>query len=568
MLELEFDHPGTPDTRSVLRFLAWTARLQWPTLLAAMTFGALWMSTQAVTPYVIGRAIDEGLDAGDHGRLALWTGTLLALGCFQAVAGAFRHGFSVMNWLISAFRFARIVGHHVARTATAVKATQSTGEVVATVSNDALRTGGAYDVLARLSGAVASYVVVAVVLLTKSTTLGLVVLIGVPVLALSMSGVIRPLHHRQTVQRREVGKLTALGADTAAGLRVLRGIGGEAAFLTRYRSQSDEVRLAGARVATPQATLDSAQVLLPGLLIVLVTWLGSRLVIDGTLQPGDLVAFYGSAAFLVLPLRTAGEAVERFTRANVGSRRMLRILAIEPQIEDSVQARAEPPAPAVLADRISGLVVEPGRFVCLVSATPEESTAVADRLGRFVPDPGVTLGGVPLTSLPSSAVHRRILLSESDPVLFSGTLRSELDPRGEATDAQIEEAIDVADAGDVLAALEDGLDEQVDERGRSFSGGQRQRLVLARAVLFAPEILILIEPTSAVDAHTEARVADRLHEARRGRTTVVVTASPLVLDRADEVVWLVNGVATDTGTHRELLRRRDDYRSTVTRGEV
>jgi ABC-type multidrug transport system fused ATPase/permease subunit len=151
--------------------------------------------------------------------------------------------------------------------------------------------------------------------------------------------------------------------------------------------------------------------------------------------------------------------------------------------------------------------------------------------------------------------------------LFSGILRSELDPWGRADDAAILEAISVANAEDVLEQLADGLDTQVDERGRSFSGGQRQRLVLARALLSDAEVLVLVEPTSAVDAHTEARIAERLHEARDDRTTVIVTTSPLVLDRADRVVYIEDGRVVAVGRHRELLKTRADYRDTVTRGE-
>jgi ABC-type multidrug transport system fused ATPase/permease subunit len=119
----------------------------------------------------------------------------------------------------------------------------------------------------------------------------------------------------------------------------------------------------------------------------------------------------------------------------------------------------------------------------------------------------------------------------------------------------------------VVEALPGGLDAYVDERGRSFSGGQRQRLVLARALLSGAEVLVLVEPTSAVDAHTEARIARRLRERRAGRTTVVVTTSPLVLDQADSVVYIRGGRVVAVGTHRELLGARADYRETVTRGE-
>ena len=106
----------------------------------------------------------------------------------------------------------------------------------------------------------------------------------------------------------------------------------------------------------------------------------------------------------------------------------------------------------------------------------------------------------------------------------------------------------------------------MEERGRSFSGGQRQRLVLARTLVADPEVLVLVEPTSAVDAHTEARIAERLRGHRAGRTTVVMTSSPLLLDRADKVVFIHQGRAVAAGTHRQLL---DDprYRRVVTRGE-
>ena len=144
--------------------------------------------------------------------------------------------------------------------------------------------------------------------------LGLLVLIGVPALVLMLGGVIKPLQARQREQRAEIGALTALGADTAAGLRVLRGIGGEQAFFDRYRAQSQTVRRAGVRIAVPQSTLDAAQVFLPGVFVVLVTWLGARFAVSGEIGPGELVAFYGYAAFLVLPLRTAAEAVDKVTR--------------------------------------------------------------------------------------------------------------------------------------------------------------------------------------------------------------------------------------------------------------
>jgi ABC-type multidrug transport system fused ATPase/permease subunit len=568
-IQLPLADPGVPDTRSPTRLLVWVGRHQIGTLVVGIVLGILWMGAQALMPFAIGRAIEDGIVEHDNGALAQWTLILLGLGATQAFAGVMRHRYAVFNWLLASFRLAQVVSHHAARSGPAVRSRLSTGEVVATISNDAMRAGGAFDITARLSGAVVAYVVVAFILLSSSVVLGLIVLVGVPVLVLLLGGVIKPLQARQREQRDEVGKLTALGADTAAGLRVLRGIGGEQAFFDRYHSRSQVVRRAGVRVALPQSTLDAAQVFIPGLFVVLVTWIGARFAVSGQIGPGELVAFYGYAAFLVIPLRTSAEAVDKVTRAFVGARRMLDVLHVERHIAEPEAPAAEPPAGVPLTDARSGLVVEPGLLTALVSAQPHETAAIADRLGRFGDDDGVALGGVRLADLPVEAVRRRIVVSEADPVLFSGTLRSELDPWGrtDGDDARIHRAVSVANAEDVLDALPDGLDATVDERGRSFSGGQRQRLVLARALLADAELLVLVEPTSAVDAHTEARIARRLREARAGRTTVVVTTSPLVLDQADRVVYVEDGRVVAEGTHRELLRTRPDYRDTVTRGE-
>lgn len=413
-----------------------------------------------------------------------------------------------------------------------------------------------------------SYFVVAAILLSSSVVLGLVVLIGVPLLVVTLGGVIRPLQARQRAQREEVGRLTALGADTAAGLRVLRGIGGEQAFFDRYHERSQRVRRAGVDVATPQSTLDAAQVLLPGIFVVIVTWLGARFVLSGRIDAGDLVAFYGYAAFLVIPLRTAAEAVDKITRALVGARRMVDVLAVEPVVTEPDAPLPEPAPGARLVDERSGVAIEPGLLTCIAAAVPDESTEIATRLGRLSDERGVRLGDTPLEELSLAALRRRIVVSEQEPILFSGELRAQLDPwRRASSDDAVLAALAVANAQDVLDALPEGLDATIDERGRSFSGGQRQRLVLARALLADPEILVLVEPTSAVDAHTEARIARDLRAARDGRTTAIVTTSPLVLDRADRVVFVAEGRVAGEGTHRELLGASPAYRDVVTRGE-
>jgi ABC-type multidrug transport system fused ATPase/permease subunit len=278
------------------------------------------------------------------------------------------------------------------------------------------------------------------------------------------------------------------------------------------------------------------------------------------------VAYYGYTAFLTIPLQTAVEMADKLITTRVAARRIARILAAEPDhpVAPDADAAAPPPSGA-LVDPVSGVVAEPGRLTALVSERPEETASVAARLGRTVPGRhGVTWGGVGLDDLPVTAVREHVLVSQADPRLFSGPLRRELGGRDDAARAA---ALAVADADDAVAALDDGIDGELEERGRSLSGGQRQRLALARALLRDAEVLVLVEPTSAVDAHTEARIAGRLAEHRRGRTTVVVTVSPLLLDHADVVHLVEDGRVVATGTHRELSRSSTAYRSVVVRGE-
>ena len=576
MRHLPYDDPGTPDLRSPARFLLWTGRMQWRTLIVGMAYGITWMVAQALVPAAIGRGLQDGVADADLAAAARWSLVVLGLAGVQAVFGILRHRMAVTNWLAASFRAMQLLGRHSALVGVAIRRRLPTGEVVSAATNDALHIGSAFDVSARFAGAVVSYGVVAVLLLHTSAVLGLVVLLGVPAMVLLLGHLLRPLQRRQHVQREVAGQLTALGADTVAGLRVLRGIGGEPAFLDRYRRRSEQLRAAGIRVSGPQATLDSAQVLLPGIFLVVVTWLSARLAMEGTIDVGDVVAFYGYAFFLVIPIRTAVEAADKMTRALVGAKRIVAVLVTEPEIPVPAQPADEPSYRVPLSDPRSGLHVTPGTMVGLVSGDPDESAAVALRLGRLVDDDQVTLGGTRLADLPMATVRRRVLVSEAEPRLFTGGLREELDPwSGTVDDDALFAALDVASAGDVLEALPEGLDAQVDEAGRGFSGGQRARLALARAVLADSDVLVLVEPTSSVDAHTEVIIAARLQAARHGdgrttdtaRTTVVTSASPLLLDRCDEVAFLVSGRVVATGRHRDLLASHPAYRATVIRGE-
>jgi ABC-type multidrug transport system fused ATPase/permease subunit len=541
------------------------ARGQWQTLVGGMCFGIVWMSCQAVMPAVIGRAIDKGVAAKDGSALLTYAGVMLAIGIVQAFTGIMRHRFAVTNWLTAAYRTVQLVGRQAVHLGGALPRKVSTGEVVAIGTNDISNLGQVMDVTARFSGAIVSFLLVAVILLSTSVPLGLLVLLGVPFLMLLIGPLLRPLDRRSAHQRHLMGELSNTASDIVGGLRVLRGIGGEQVFHDRYVRESQTTRQAGVQVARLQSVLDALQVFLPGVFVVIVVWLGARYAVQGRITPGDLVAFYGYSAFLMIPLRTATEYANKVIRARVSARRVCRVLALAPDHTEPVSP-ASPPAPgAVLTDSRTGLRVRPGLVTAVVSDQPDEAAELADRLGLCAAevDDDVTLGGVPLTALSRDDVRSRIVVSDTGSTLFSGRLGTVLDTPGGSGD--VRRALETASTEDILEALPDGLDSVVAERGRTFSGGQRQRLVLARALAGDPEILVLVEPTSAVDAHTEARIASRLRGHRAGRTTVVVSSSPLVLDAVDEVAFLRDGRVVATGTHASLLETRPDYRAVVTR---
>ena len=564
MRHLPVPDPGIADHRSPRHFLWWLAKGQWRTLLGGMGFGIVWMSCQAVLPAVLGLAIDRGIAARDQQQLVLWAGVMLAIGLLQAVTGIMRHRFAVTNWLTASYRVVQLVTRQTVRLGGALPRKVSTGEVVAIGTSDLDHIGNVMDVTARFAGAIVSFLLVSAILLSTSVQLGLVVLVGVPLLMLVLGPLLRPLQSRSARERQMRSDLSNTGTDIVGGLRVLRGIGGEQVFLARYRRESQATRTAAVEVAKLQSVLDALQVFLPGTFVVLVVWLGARSAVAGEISAGELVAFYGYAAFLMLPLRTATEFAYKLIRGLVSSRRICKVLGLEPDLVDPVSPAPVPAPGSELYDARTGLRVRPGLLTAIVCERPDDSALLADRLGLAAPEPDddVTWGGTPLTALRQEDVRQHIVVSDTGSALFAGRLGDRIDERG---GGDVERAIHTASAEDILEALPEGLDSVVTERGRSFSGGQRQRLVLARALAADPEVLVLVEPTSAVDAHTEARIAARLRAHRTGRTTVVTTVSPLLLDAVDEVAFLVGDRVVAAGTHADLLATDPAYRAVVVR---
>ena len=566
LTHLPFVDPGTPDLSTPGRFLRWVGFRQKRLLALGVFWGVVWMLGQALIPGALGAGV-QAISEKDESRALGWAAVVLGLGLTVAAAGLVRHRYAVANWVTAGARVQQLLIRRAAHLGADLPKQVATGEVVAASANDVERIGNAYDILPRMIGAIIAFLAVAAILVSSNATLGLIVLIGVPLLSLAVAPLVRPLERREREQRTYLGLTQELAADTVAGLRVLRGIGGEDLFLQRFHAESQKVQAAAVRTARIRALLDAMQVFLPGFFVVIVTWLGARLALQGDLTVGQLVAFYGYTAFLVLPLRTVTEAAHKWTAARVASARVVRVLTLDRLFDEGGEesAAAATSAAGEITDLETGLVITPGQMIAIVTDDPDASEVLIDRLGRYRQS-DVVLDGTPMQKLPLLTVRERVLVQDKDPMILSGAAEDLFDiPRTGRVD--VTSALTFASALDVVDALPDGLATDLPERGRSLSGGQRQRLALARSLVADPEILILDEPTSSVDAHTEARIGLSLREARAGRTTVVFTTSPLLLEHVDTVAFLKDGKVRATGHHRELLRENPDYRYTVTRGE-
>ncbi|MFG2024253.1 ABC transporter transmembrane domain-containing protein [Streptomyces sp. NPDC048825] len=559
-----YGDPGTPDCRSGGRYLWWLVRIQPGRSAAGALLGSVWLVLMALAPYLLARAIDDGLEPGDRAALIGWSAALLGLGAFNAWLGIMRHRTMTRLRMDANFRTVKVVVGHAVRLGAALSRRVGAGEVVTIGVGDVQTISGSLTVVGPGVGALVAYMVVAGLLLTLSPLLAGVVLLGIPVIAVIAGPLLGRLQSTETTYRERQSVLTARIGDLASGLRVLNGLGGKGLVADAFHRDSQRLRAQGYRVGAVTSWLQALGIGLPTVFLAVVTWLAARLAAQGQLTVGELVSVYGYVAVLVPMVAFFVECGYGISRGLVAARRVAAFLRLEPAADHGT--RDAPAELSVLHDPESGVRVPPGRLTALAGARPAESAAVIDRLGRYA-ESAATWGGVRLDEIRLAQIRLRILVADNEADLFAGTLRELVSGSRDPAEEDIARAVHAAAADDIVQGLHDGLDSAVDAQGRSLSGGQRQRVRLVRALLAEPEVLLAVEPTSALDAHTEAAVADRLRAERAGRTTVVTSTSPLVLDRADTVFYLVEGKVVASGSHHRLLDEEPGYRALVARDD-
>ncbi|HWO62633.1 MAG TPA: ABC transporter ATP-binding protein [Umezawaea sp.] len=558
---------GEPTGRDVLKS---AIKGQWRNVTAASIAGAGHQAGEALVPVIIGVVIDRAVSTGATAELVWW---LVALGVVFAVL-SFSFRISLQAGELASERAAHALRLRLTERVLDHRGGAETGRLagglVTIATSDALRVGHVNRALPTAVAAGTGLLVGAVALLRVSVVLGLVVLIATPLL-LGLAHVLgKPLERRSEAEQERAANASGIAADLVAGLRSLKGIGAERAAVDRYRGTSRGSKDAAIRSATAQAFLDGSMLAVTGLLLALIALVGGTLAADGSITIGELVAAVGLAQFLLWPLNVISWVNGAFAMGRASADRIASVLSAPSAVEAGSADVATPVAGGL---RLRGLThgtlrgvdldIAPGELVGVVAADPADATALLHCLSREV-DPtsgSVELDGVALSTVDPARVRAAILVAAHEADLFSDTVVDNIRAVS-AKRSDVDLAMTAAAVDEVVEALPQGADTVVAERGRSLSGGQRQRVALARALAAAPPVLVVHDPTTAIDAVTEMALAKGIREMRLGRTTVVVATSPALLAVADRVVVLTGGELTAEGTHASLVAHAD-YRAAV-----
>ncbi|RJQ75506.1 ABC transporter ATP-binding protein [Pseudonocardiaceae bacterium YIM PH 21723] len=446
------------------------------------------------------------------------------------------------------------------------------GEVLTVATEDADQTADIIEVVPLLVSAVIAVVIAAIALGLASIWLGLLVIAGATVNLTILSLLSKKIGSSTQEQQARVARAAAKVADLIGGLRPLHGFGGNHAAFRSYRRISTEAKQQAITVAGVNGGYTGIGLALNAILAAAVTLTAGWLAFDRQISVGQLVMAVGLSQFIMEPLRLFSEMPKYIMIARASAERLALVLAApSPGTagREPVSAGATLEVAELSYGALSGLDfrVPAGEFVAIAAYDPGAAADLAAVLAVGVrPDRytgSVRIDGASLDELSVAAVRGHMLVNPAHAEIFAGTLRSNIDPSGVCPD--VDPAVYASMLTDVVALHRDGLEHVVADRGTNLSGGQRQRLSLARALAAAPEILVLHDPTTAVDAVTEQLIARRIADLRRGRTTVVLTSSPALLDVADRVLVLDGGTVAGEGTHRDLLTADDAYRVAVTR---
>ncbi|MEU3537491.1 ABC transporter ATP-binding protein [Streptomyces paromomycinus] len=581
--------PRPPARRSAVRSLL---RL-WPFVrpVRARLFTAAFVAVLAsciglVIPLVLKWLVDGPIADRDPGGAWLGGGYLLLLGLAEAGL------FGLRRWLV-ARPLARVEAtmrdslyRHVQRLPVAFHDRWASGQLLSRGTTDLqlLRLFLAFPLTFLIVNAT-TILVGCVILLVQRWSLGLVLL--APIVPLIVLCSVFEAKYAVAARRAQdqVGDVTTVVEESVLGIRIVKGFGRHRSQARAFRELTARLRTTELRKARLLAALWACIMALPELALGAALVLGTVQVADGDLSAGTLVAFLSTALALMWPVESIGFLLAMSNDAAAATDRYFEVLDEPVADRDDARKAAEqtpvtgpgatglafhgvtfrhPDAPADAPPVLQGidLHIRPGETMALVGATGSGKTTLTALVPRLHDATGgrITLDGTDITALPRDELRARVAVAFEEPTLFSATVAENVLMGGEgAGPDDLRRALRVAQADGFVDALPDGPDTEVGEQGLSLSGGQRQRLALARAVVGRPRFLVLDDPLSALDVHTEALVEAALREVLATTTALVVAHRPSTVLLADRVALLSGGRIAAVGSHHELLRENAEY---------
>lgn len=526
--EIRVDERTTP-RRLTLRVMTGARRYTVPAAALSVTH----QLGEALVPVLMGVAIERAVSTGDVAQLVLWVALLAADFALLSFSWRFGSRLAELGTLVVQHQLRSMVSAHLLTRAPSRGASAAPGVALSLATSDVSRLSSAVAIGVYPVGQLAAVVFGGTVLLVISWPLGLAVLLGAPVVLWLTDRTGGSLRRRSGDEQEAAAAAAGEAADLMSGYRVLKGVHAEVEAGRRYRRASGVALESTLRARRAEGLFVGTMDLTTGLFVTAITVAAGILAVRGAIGIVELVTVVGLTQFLLEPLQSlARNAGTLWASANASAARLLELLREDPGPAQGAGDDAVGPAGPVAENLVAELAQDvPGGELVAVAADARTARALLD-----------TIRGARLDAL--------VVPHEAH--LFAGTVRENVALPGADAD-RVAAALDAAGCGELAEILPDGWDTPVGEGGASLSGGQRQRVALARALATDAPLLVLHDPTTAVDAVTEAAIADGLRRVRAGRRTVIFTRSPALLQVADRVVTVApgDGAGTERTEHME-----------------